>query len=229
MSAEHQSIGAPIRQEKGWTGQQACLTNRAMTRPEKHSLVEDAQGFGLGVFLCALALQFLTHAGLITGQTAGIAVIVSYLTGYSFGIVFFLINLPFYALAWWRLGPQFTIKSLISVTALSGLTLILPDQLAFTTLTTPMAAVTFGALTGVGLLVIFRHNGSLGGLGVVALIVQDKTGFRAGYVQLCADAVIFAVALALFPAAIVIWSLLGAVVLNLIIAINHRRDRYIAT
>jgi uncharacterized membrane-anchored protein YitT (DUF2179 family) len=200
-----------------------------MTDPARHTLAEDTQGVALGVFLCALSLQFLTHAGLITGQTAGIAVILSYLTGWSFGIVFFVINLPFYVLAWMRLGPQFTAKSVISVTALSALTLVLPDHIGFAQLSTPLAAVTFGALTGVGLLVIFRHNGSLGGLGVVALIVQDKTGFRAGYVQLCADAVIFAVALLLFPAMIVIWSLLGAIVLNLIIAINHRRDRYIAT
>lgn len=200
-----------------------------MTDSARHTLTEDAQGFALGVFLCALGLQFLTHAGLITGQTAGIAVILSYLTGWSFGVVFFVINLPFYLLAWMRLGRQFTAKSLISVTALSALTLILPDQIIFAQLSTPMAAITFGALTGVGLLVIFRHNGSLGGLGVVALMVQDKTGFRAGYVQLCADAVIFGVALFLFPPTVVAWSLLGAVVLNLIIAINHRRDRYIAT
>ncbi len=200
-----------------------------MTDSARHTLTEDAQGFALGVFLCALGLQFLTHAGLITGQTAGIAVILSYLTGWSFGVVFFVINLPFYLLAWMRLGRQFTAKSLISVTALSALTLILPDQIIFAQLSTLMAAITFGALTGVGLLVIFRHNGSLGGLGVVALMVQDKTGFRAGYVQLCADAVIFGVALFLFPLTVVAWSLLGAVVLNLIIAINHRRDRYIAT
>ena len=59
--------------------------------------------------------------------------------------------------------------------------------------------------------------------------MQDTTQFKAGYVQLAVDAVIFAVALFLFPATIVMWSLLGAVVLNLIITFNHRRDRYIAT
>lgn len=200
-----------------------------MTEADKHSMTEDVQGFALGVFLCSLGLQFLTHAGLITGQTAGIAVIISYLTGWGFGPVFFVINLPFYVLAYLRLGLQFTAKSLISVTALSGLSILLPGQIAFADLSTPMAAVTFGALTGVGLLVIFRHNGSLGGLGVVALIVQDRFGFRAGYVQLCVDAVIFTIALFLFPPMVVAWSVLGAVVLNLIIAINHRRDRYIAT
>jgi len=171
----------------------------------------------------------LTSAGLITGQTAGLAVIIAYLTGYSFGTVFFLINLPFYFLAYKRLGAEFTIKSLISVTLLSVVTEFLPYGFAIQSLSPALAAVIFGALVGLGLLAMFRHNGSLGGLGVVALLVQDTTGFKAGWVQLITDAVIFSVALFLFPASVVGYSLLGALVLNLIITFNHRRDRYIAT
>ena len=200
-----------------------------MTPANHHSFLEDLQGMSLGVFFCALGLSFLTTLGLITGQTAGVAVIIAYLTGWSFGPVFFVINLPFYALAWRRLGPAFTMKSLMSVTALSLLTEIIPRHLVFAELSLPLGAIAFGALTGTGILVLFRHNGSLGGFGVVALLVQDTTRFKAGYVQLTVDAVIFAVALLLFPASIVMWSLLGAVVLNLIITFNHRRDRYIAT
>lgn len=200
-----------------------------MTPTNKHSLLEDIQGMSLGVFLCALGLTVLTSVGLITGQTAGLAVIVAYLTGWSFGPVFFIINLPFYAVAWKRLGSAFTIKSLLSVTALSVLTVLIPRGMVFSHLDPALAAVTFGAVTGLGLLALFRHNGSLGGLGVIALLVQDTTRFKAGYVQLAADAVIFGVSLFLFPMTVVMWSLLGAVVLNLIITFNHRRDRYIAT
>jgi uncharacterized membrane-anchored protein YitT (DUF2179 family) len=202
---------------------------RRMSPANKHSLIEDAQGMTLGVFLCALGLSVLTSAGLITGQTAGVAVIIAYLTDWSFGPVFFVINIPFYVLAWYRLGRVFTIKSLISITALSVMTTLIPRGMTFEMLNPAFAAATFGAITGLGLLALFRHNGSLGGLGVVALLVQDTTQFKAGYVQLAVDAVIFAVALFLFPATIVMWSLLGAVVLNLIITFNHRRDRYIAT
>jgi len=200
-----------------------------MTDPRKHSLLEDAQGIGLGVFMAAIGLQILTFAGLVTGQTAGIAVLISYATGWSFGAVFFVINLPFYALAWLRLGPRFTITSLISVTLLSVLTEVLPDYFEIAYLEPWLAAAIFGALTGLGLLALFRHGGSLGGLGVLALYAQDRFGFRAGYVQLIADAVIFTIAAFMLPPMIVAWSLLGAVILNLIIAINHRRDRYIAT
>ncbi|WP_400085314.1 YitT family protein [Yoonia sp. R78084] len=193
-----------------------------------HSLLDDVQGMSLGIFLAAVGLNILTTVGLITGQTAGIAVIISYLSGYSFGVVFFAVNLPFYVLAWKRLGAIFTIKSLISVTLLSVLSEIIPLGMVFSYIDPLVGALTFGALLGVALLVLFRHNGSLGGLGVVALLIQDTTGFRAGYVQLIFDALIFGLAFFLFDPLLVFYSLVGAVVLNLIIAINHRRDRYVA-
>jgi uncharacterized membrane-anchored protein YitT (DUF2179 family) len=164
----------------------------------------------------------------MTGQTAGIALILSYLTGYSFGVTFFMINIPFYWLAQRRMGWEFTLKSLACVTGLSVLTEILPRGLVIAFLDPLLGVIVFGAVTGLGLLAIFRHKGSLGGIGVIALLVQDKTGFRAGYVQLLVDAVIFAVAFALFEPRIVLYSLVGAVVLNGVIAFNHRRDRYIA-
>jgi len=199
------------------------------TQISTHSLFDDAQGISLGVFLASVGLHLLTTLGLITGQTAGIAVIISYLSGYSFGTVFFLVNLPFYVLAWRRLGKVFTIKSLISVTLLSILTEIIPPGMVFSHLDPLLGALSFGALTGVALLVLFRHNGSLGGLGVVALLIQDTTGFRAGWVQLIFDLCLFGLAFFLFDPLLVLYSLLGAVVINLIIAINHRRDRYVAT
>ncbi len=202
---------------------------RSVSTPTRHSIVEDLQGLGIGVFAYSIGLHILTQVGLITGQTAGIAVIISYLTDWSFGAVFFAINLPFYWLAWVRLGPEFTVKSIISVTLLSTLTEFLPEHFEIMRLDPWLGAVAFGVLTGLGLLGVFRHNGSLGGLGIVALLVQDRLGFRAGYVQLGADAVIFTTALMLFDTTTVLWSLLGAVILNTVIAFNHRRDRYIAT
>lgn len=194
-----------------------------------HSLVDDIQGMSLGILLAGVGLHMLTTVGLITGQTAGIAVIISYLTGYSFGLAFFLVNIPFYAVAWRRLGTAFTVKSLISVSLLSLLTELIPLGMVFSYLDPLLGAVTFGALTGLGLLALFRHNGSLGGLGVMALLIQDSTGFRAGWVQLIFDGFLFGLAFFLFDPVIVAYSLVGAIVLNLIIAINHRRDRYIAT
>ncbi|RYH08814.1 YitT family protein [Tropicimonas sp. IMCC6043] len=200
-------------------------------RPDslRHTLLEDLQGLSIGVFFCALGLQFLTHLGFLTGQTAGLALIVSYLTEWPFGLVFFIVNLPFYWLAWTRMGANFTLRSLACVTALSVLSEWLPSHLAIELVTPAVGMVIFGTLVGAGLLILFRHKGSLGGLGVTALLIQDHFGFRAGYVQLLFDAALFAVAAFIFPPSVVLYSLLGAFVLNVVIAFNHRRDRYIAT
>jgi len=195
----------------------------------RHNLFEDAQGLIFGAAMCAFGVHILTSAGLVTGQTAGLAVLISYATGWAFGPVFFVINLPFYALALARMGLRFTVKTFIAVALLSLFTLVIPQVVSFDRLDPLAAACLFGIVTGPGLLALFRHGSSLGGVGIVALQVQDRTGFRAGWVQLGFDAVLFAVALALLDPLLVLWSLLGSVVINLIIAVNHRRDRYIGT
>jgi uncharacterized membrane-anchored protein YitT (DUF2179 family) len=74
--------------------------------------------------------------------------------------------------------------------------------------------------------VLFRHGASLGGIGILALFIQDRTGFRAGYTQLIFDLCLFAAAFAVIAPGLVLYSLAGAVVANLIIATNHRPDRY---
>ncbi|MEM8542307.1 MAG: YitT family protein, partial [Pseudomonadota bacterium] len=98
----------------------------------------------------------------------------------------------------------------------------------FETLNPIIGTLVFGVTVGLGLLACFRHKASLGGIGVLALFIQDSTGFKAGYTQFLVDAVIFAVAIFIFPASVVAYSLLGALVLNGVIAFNHRRDRYVA-
>lgn len=179
--------------------------------------------------MAAFGIVILTHLGLVTGQTAGLAVLISYATGWSFGAVFFLINLPFYWLGYRRMGAAFTAKTFLAVALLSGLTYAMPSWVSFAELNPIFGAILFGAISGSALLALFRHGASLGGVGILALVVQDRTGFRAGYTQLLFDLALFSVALLLRDAHTVALSFLGALVINLVIAINHRRDRYIAT
>ena len=193
-----------------------------------HTLLEDAQAMVLGTALCALGVLFLTHAHLVTGQTAGLAVLLTYATGLSFGLWFFVINLPFYWLAWVRMGSTFTLKSFIAVGLVSVFSELFQSLIVFSTLPVWLAAPLSGGLIGMGLIVVFRHGASLGGIGVLALYLQDRTGFKAGHTQLIFDAGLFVAALLVLPWDVVAWSLLGAVVTNLIIATNHRKDRYIA-
>ncbi len=193
----------------------------------RHSRLDDAQGIVFGTTMCAFGLVLLQHLGLVTGQTAGLALVLSYMSGWSFGLVFFVVNLPFYWLAFRRMGLRFTLKTFVAVGLLSLISMVLPGLVGFSSVNPAAGAVLFGMVVGAGLLALFRHGSSLGGIGILALYLQDRTGFRAGWTQMLFDAGIFAIAFAVIPPQAVLWSLLGAVVVNLVIALNHRRDRYI--
>jgi len=199
-----------------------------MDRPA-HTPLEDAQGIAYGMIVAAVSITILTHLGLITGQTAGLAVLLSYATGTPFGIVFFLLNIPFYWFGYRRLGLAFTLKTALSVALVSLLSALVPDWLSFATLNPVFGAILAGLLSGSALLAIFRHGASLGGIGILGLYLQDRTGFRAGHLQLAFDAVLFLAALLILDARTVALSLLGAACVNLVIAFNHRRDWYVAT
>lgn len=199
-----------------------------MTDPRTHSLIEDAQGLLFGTGMAAFGITILTHLGLVTGQTAGLAVLISYATGWGFGPVFFVVNLPFYWLGYRRMGARFVAKTFLAVAMLSVLSAAMPRWVDFAQLDPVAGSLIFGAVTGSALLALFRHGASLGGIGILALYLQDKTGFRAGWTQLAFDICLFAVALTLRDATTVAISALGAGVVNLTIAMNHRRDRYIA-
>jgi uncharacterized membrane-anchored protein YitT (DUF2179 family) len=201
-----------------------------MADAKPHSRIEDAQALAFGSTMAAFGITVLTHLGLVTGQTAGLAVLIAYATGWGFGPVFFAINLPFYWLGYRRMGAAFTLKTFIAVALMSALAQVMTNWVRFETLHPGFGAVLFGMVSGAALLALFRHGASLGGIGILALYIQDRTGFRAGWTQLSFDAVLFTVALLILRDPVIIaWSFLGALVVNLVIAINHRRDRYIAT
>ncbi|HEY0214505.1 MAG TPA: YitT family protein [Paenirhodobacter sp.] len=205
---------------------QTPIPEPAQTR--QHSALEDAQGLAFGGTMAALAIVMLTHMGFITGQMAGLAVLVSYVSGWQFGPVFFVLNLPFYWFGYKRMGAAFVLKTFVAVALLSGLSMVLPQYLQFDRINPFVGAVLYGFISGSALLALFRHGASLGGVGIMALYLQDKTGFKAGWTQMAFDACVFGLAFALLPWQPVAWSALGALVLNAVIAVNHRRDRYVA-
>jgi len=199
-----------------------------MTDPRRHSLMEDVQGIAFGVFVGAVGLQIMTHMGFVSGQTVGVAALVTYATGLPFPLVYFGISLPFLWLGYRRMGARFALKTLISVGLLTLATAILPRWISFGNIEPAFAAILFGTLFGFSALSVVRHGGSFGGLSILGLMLQDKTGFQAGYFQLIVDFAIFAVAALMIEPTLLFYSFLGAAVFNLFLAINHRRDRYVA-
>lgn len=194
---------------------------------EKHSVIEDVQGIVAGSMLAALGVTMLAAAHLMIGGTAGLGFLLRYSVDISFGTAFFLLNLPFYWLAYKRLGLVFTIKTFSAVALTSLLSGLLPKLIGFSNIEPITAALFGGLLIGCGMLVLFRHRASLGGFGILALYLQDKFGWRAGFVQLGLDCVVLFLSFFVASPFVIACSVLAALALNLTLAINHRTDRYI--
>lgn len=199
-----------------------------MTDPQRHSVIEDVQGIAFGIVMAALGIHILTHMGFATGQTTGLAILIAYWTALPFPAVYFALNLPFLWLGWRRMGARFALKTLVTVAALSVLTAILPRWMELGQIEPAFAAILFGTLFGIAALAVVRHGGSFGGFSIVALMVQDRWKVQAGYVQLAFDVLIFALAALILNPVMLTWSFLGAATFSLFLAVNHRRDRYIA-
>ncbi len=103
------------------------MTNIDKSDALPHRQYEDVLALLTGTMLVALGLVLYTHAGLITGSSAGLALLIQYVTGYGFGTVFFVINLPFYYLAVKRMGWPFTLRTFAAVALISVLSRLTPD------------------------------------------------------------------------------------------------------
>lgn len=191
-----------------------------------HSVPEDVFGVLTGTFLAALGLYMLEQAEVVTGGTAGVALLLTYATPLSFGWLFFLVNVPFFALALWRKGWRFTVKTLVSVALVSLFTELNQHWIPLPEMDQIYGVIAGNLLLGVSLLAVFRHGSSLGGFNILALIAQEQFNMRAGYVQMSLDVIVILIALTVVAPMNVLISAVGAVVLNMVLALNHRPGRY---
>jgi uncharacterized membrane-anchored protein YitT (DUF2179 family) len=195
----------------------------------RHSLLDDAQAIVTAAAFVSLGLAFLASHRLLTGGTAGIALLLSRLTGLTFGQLFALVNVPFFWLGVRQLGWRFTAKTFAAIGLVSLASDHLGRVLRLGEVNPVYAAVMGGFLVGAGLLMLFRHRASLGGVNVLSIYLQERHGVRAGLFQMAVDACIVVTGFFLVSLETLALSVLGAVALNVVLAVNHRPGRYLGT
>ncbi|MEF3022887.1 YitT family protein [Vibrio mimicus] len=193
---------------------------------EKHSHKEDWIAILTGTFLVAQGVYFLQAGHLLTGGTTGLALLMTKFTPLTFGVLYFLSNCPFYLLAWKRFGTRFAFNSAIS----GALVSLFADHLALLItlekVNTIYCAVAGGVLMGLGILILFRHRSSLGGFNVLCLFIQDKFGISVGKSQMAIDGFILLASFFFVSPLTIGLSILGAFLLNVVLAMNHKPSRY---
>ena len=185
-----------------------------------HRFYEDVLAILSGAVFVSLGLAIFKTLGLLIGGTAGIALLLSQFVALKFGLLFFLVNVPFYYIAVKQLGWRFTINTFVTITLVS---LLVENMHLFISLSDIQPV--FGAIVG-GMLILFRHKSSLGGLGILAFYLQGSRGIRAGTFQLVVDSLIVVGALFLMNPILLAISLAGMVTTNVILAVNHKPGRY---
>ncbi|WP_261167021.1 YitT family protein [Microbacterium sp. Marseille-Q6965] len=193
----------------------------------RHSVAEDVLGIVTGTFVVALGLHLLKAVGAVTGGTAGLALLIDQSSEIPFWLIFTLVNAPFVVLALWKKGVRFTVLTAICVGAVAALSAVNVGWMPVSAPQPVYAVLGGNLLVGVGLLILFRHGASVGGVNIVAILVQDRTGFRAGWTQMIVDVLIVVASFLVVDWRMVVLSAVGAVVLNLVLALNHRPGRYI--
>ena len=192
-----------------------------------HSVAEDAYALVIGCVLLVLGLIFLKAAGLVTGGVAGIALLLSYLVPLPAGVLFTLINIPFFVFAHKVMGGRFAVKSMLVNAGIASFSALSRVSISVVDVHPAFAALVGGTVIGLGILVLARHQAGVGGTGVITLWLQRTRGWNAGRTQIGLDVLILAAAIPVVSGKQLAWSVLSAVAISLILIAWHRPGRYI--
>ena len=166
----------------------------------------------IGALILAVNLNiFLAPFNLAPGGVMGMAVIVNALTGWPIGLVMLAFNIPLLVLGFYNLGRfNFLIHTLYVVLLYSFGADLMAAWMPTSGITDDLLlnAIYGGVLGGIGTGLIFRGNGTSGGTGVLARVIQLRTGMPVSQVYLFTDGAVVLLAALLFGWEIGLYSLI---------------------
>ena len=177
----------------------------------------------LGVCIYSLGMNlFVVPASLYSGGVMGISQIIrTVLTqtlGLNFGdfdiagILYYLLNIPIFILSWFKLNRMFVIKTVLAVTTMTVVMTLVPvvPLLGSDTITNCLVG---GVIIGIGIGLVLRSGGTMGGFDLVSLmIIRKHKGFSVGRINLSVNVVVYSLCMLLLNIPTGIYSLVCSVV-----------------
>ncbi|MBO0962073.1 YitT family protein [Neobacillus sp. MM2021_6] len=155
----------------------------------------------LGLILGSLIVVFGFNLFLIPHQVlssglSGISMMIGMISPINTGLANFLLNFPLLIIGYKMLGKKFIMNSIFSVFIISvGLYLVPVHEIAKDTI---LSSIFGGALTGIGVGIVFRSSGSTGGFDIIGMIVSRKRDFPIGTLLSGMNAVVIVISGFLF-------------------------------
>jgi len=164
------------------------------------------------LFLSAGLVGFFLPNELLTGGTAGLSLLLHYITSYSVGVLMVAVNLPLLIIGGKYLGKMFALRTIITILLISVFIEFFTEVVELRAfILDPILATIFGGISiGIGLALVIKGNSSAGGSTIVARIVSSKTEIKPGQVILIIDSLIIFSSLFVFDdTAKVLWSIVS--------------------
>ena len=185
-------------------------------------------------FVYAVGLNlFVVPAGVYSGGVMGVCQVIRTILSDYFqlnfqgfdiaGVIYYIINIPIFILAFVRLGRKFFIKTLVSVTSMTVFLSVIPiTQVVEDTMA---ACVVGGIVSGAGIGFALRMGSSSGGMDVVGLLLTRwKRDFSVGKVSLIVNLFLYGVCFFLFDVQIVVYSIIYASVYSVAMDKVHTQN-----
>ncbi len=148
----------------------------------------------IGAVVAAFAIEeFLVPNNIFDGGVTGISMIIAHFLKLPLGAIIFAVNVPFFVIAYQKMGKAFIIKLIYAIALFSIMTGVFePVENATDEM---LLAITYGGvLLGLGVGLVLRGGGCLDGTEVVAVLLNRNLSISTGQIILIFNVVIFAVA-----------------------------------
>lgn len=177
-----------------------------------------------GSLVAALGFSvFQVPFNLAAGGVSGLAIIINEFTGLPVGMLILAMNVPLVVLGYFMLGRwRFVFSTVLAVLAFSFGTdlynLYLPSAISYWPITRDLllSCIYAGVLFGIGMGIIYRAGGSIGGTSVPARIIYERFGFPMSQSYLLTDGIIVLMAGLVFRWEVALLSILTLVLSGLV-------------
>ncbi|MCD6289359.1 MAG: YitT family protein [Anaerolineae bacterium] len=190
-----------------------------MSRERLVSSFVDYALITIGAVLVALAADlFLIPNRVISAGLFGIAVIVHYLLGTPVGAVTLALNIPlFLAMLRWGGGWRTGMRTIVAVVVMSVAVDLMANRLPSVTSDPLLYTLYGGILDGLGIGLVFRAEGTTGGIDIIARLMQRQRGSEPGQVLLVLSALTLAAAALVFGIEQALYAMIVATVSSMMV------------
>ena len=183
----------------------------------KSSVVWNLFLLTVGALLFSIGIKAIAIPhGLITGGISGLGLLIFYTSGVlSPGVWYLIINIPLFIVGWIFVSRRFFFYSLFGMLTSSVLlelvnfTIDVKDPL--------LAVIACGMILGAGAGIAFHSLGTLGGMDIVSIIVNQKFGIRIGSFLFMFNLVLFTFSFGFLDTDLVLYSMALSFVLSQVV------------